>query len=68
MFSEGLNESSLRVIPTTIDPDSISCSGQWSKINISWTPATVNYGNVFYEVSIQADRAIIMVQSPRFFT
>ncbi|XP_048766735.2 proto-oncogene tyrosine-protein kinase ROS-like isoform X2 [Ostrea edulis] len=59
-YPEGLNESSLKVIPNTIDPDNIICSGQWSKFNISWTSATVNYGKVFYEVSIQADRAVIM--------
>uniref|UniRef100_A0A8W8J0U6 Tyrosine-protein kinase receptor n=1 Tax=Magallana gigas TaxID=29159 RepID=A0A8W8J0U6_MAGGI len=59
-YPDGLTETTVRVIPTTVDPDSIICNGRWSKFNISWAPASVNYGEIFYEVSIQADTAVIM--------
>ncbi|XP_061176227.1 proto-oncogene tyrosine-protein kinase ROS-like isoform X2 [Saccostrea echinata] len=59
-YPEGLNETTIRVIPSVIDPDSITCSGHWSKFNISWSPASVNYGSLYYEVSIESDTAVIM--------
>lgn len=59
-YPDGLTETTLRVIPTKVDPDSIVCNGRWSKFNISWAPASVNYGEIFYEVSIQADTAVIV--------
>ena len=60
---EGLTEATLRVIPSEVDPSSISCSGRWNRFRITWAPASVNHGSIFYEVSIQAeqDKDVIVV-------
>nr|XP_022292756.1 proto-oncogene tyrosine-protein kinase ROS-like isoform X1 [Crassostrea virginica] len=55
-YPEGLTEATLRVIPSEVDPGSISCSGRWNRFRITWAPASVNHGSIFYEVSIQADQ------------
>lgn len=42
------------VIPERVNESSIRTIGTWSDFNITWAPVTnVNYGTVFYEVSIR---------------
>ncbi|XP_060072094.1 proto-oncogene tyrosine-protein kinase ROS-like [Ylistrum balloti] len=52
-YPVGMNESTLMIIPGAVPTETIQCQGHWADFNLTWSPATVTYGNVFYEVSIE---------------
>ena len=46
------------VIPSTIPAESIQVVGPWHNFNITWSSSSeVNYGTVFYDVSVTVDGA-----------
>ncbi|KAK7868921.1 hypothetical protein R5R35_014230 [Gryllus longicercus] len=52
-FPDHIGESEVNVIPEAVDVNSIRIEGTWQAFFIKWNPITnVNYGQVFYELSI----------------
>ncbi|KAL4233201.1 hypothetical protein ACF0H5_007885 [Mactra antiquata] len=61
-YPDGMNASTVYVIPGDIKADSITCIGEASKFNVTWQPPLeVNHGKVMYEVNIQA-KGLVTVQ------
>ncbi|XP_021360876.1 proto-oncogene tyrosine-protein kinase ROS-like isoform X2 [Mizuhopecten yessoensis] len=52
-YPVGENETTLIIVPEAVPTESIQCQGHWAEFNLTWSPASVTYGNVFYEVSIE---------------
>ncbi|XP_069131795.1 proto-oncogene tyrosine-protein kinase ROS-like isoform X3 [Argopecten irradians] len=58
-YPAGMNESTLIIIPKAVPMETIQCQGHWADFNLTWSPATVTYGKVFYEVSIEVPQTSI---------
>ena len=46
----GLNETTVKVVPSPVAPQSVGVKGDWDRFNISWGVSLVNHGQVYYEV------------------
>lgn len=56
LFTAGMNESTVFVIPSMVGSESIACVGEASMFNVTWQPSVeVNHGEVMYEVNIEAE-------------
>ncbi|GFT84439.1 proto-oncogene tyrosine-protein kinase ROS [Nephila pilipes] len=51
-YPDNLNMMDIKVVPSSIPESAVHIKGTHDKFNITWDPVIVNYGSVFYEITV----------------